>query len=366
MKILWLTWKDSEHPLSGGAEVVNEELAKRLADDGHEVVFLVGGFAGGAAEDARDGFSIIRMGSRISVYWKAYRYYKRHLSEWPDLILDEVNTVPFFAKFYGRQKNILFVHQLCREIWLYQMVLPLSLLGYLLEPLYLWLLNDREVVTVSESTKKDLLRYGFSPDKVHIISEGIELEPVASLAIKKYPMPTILAFGAVRPMKRTHHIVKAFEILKKTMPDARLIVAGSLEGRYGRRVERMIRDSIYTRDIQCLGKVDAGTKIELMQKSHVLAVASVKEGWGLVITEAASQGTPAVVYDADGLRDSVRDGETGLVAEHNTPADLAMKLNEILRNTGRYARIRENAWEWSKTITFDESYRQFADILTRV
>ncbi len=47
MKILWLTWKDIKHPLAGGAEVVNEELAKRLAKDGHEVLFLVGGFEGG-------------------------------------------------------------------------------------------------------------------------------------------------------------------------------------------------------------------------------------------------------------------------------------------------------------------------------
>ena len=39
MKILWLTWKDRKNPLAGGAEVVNEELAKRLVKDGHEVIF---------------------------------------------------------------------------------------------------------------------------------------------------------------------------------------------------------------------------------------------------------------------------------------------------------------------------------------
>ena len=58
MKILWLTWKDREHPLAGGAEVVNEELAKRLVADGHEVTFVVGGFQGGAASAKRDGIDI--------------------------------------------------------------------------------------------------------------------------------------------------------------------------------------------------------------------------------------------------------------------------------------------------------------------
>ncbi len=158
MKILWLTWKDRQHPLAGGAEVVNEELAKRLVADGHEVTFLVGGFPEGLPRAGSRGFKIIRVGSRFSVYWQAYRYYKQHLQGWPDLVIDEVNTIPFLAKLYAKERNILFVHQLCREIWFYEMPFPLSLLGYLIEPLYLRLLNDRKVITVSASSKRDLMR----------------------------------------------------------------------------------------------------------------------------------------------------------------------------------------------------------------
>ncbi|RKY81760.1 glycosyltransferase family 1 protein, partial [candidate division KSB1 bacterium] len=44
MNLLWLTWKDRKHPLAGGAELVNEKLAKRLVQDGHRVIFLVGGY----------------------------------------------------------------------------------------------------------------------------------------------------------------------------------------------------------------------------------------------------------------------------------------------------------------------------------
>ncbi|HAO64415.1 TPA: glycosyltransferase family 1 protein, partial [Candidatus Taylorbacteria bacterium] len=137
MKILWFTWKDRKNPLAGGAEVVNEQLAKRLAADGHEVIFLVGGFEGFSQEEVVDGFKIIRVGGKWSVYFKACQYYKKHLKDWPDLVIDEVNTIPFFTKFYTKQKNILFVHQLCREIWFYQMFFPFSLVGYLIETLYL-------------------------------------------------------------------------------------------------------------------------------------------------------------------------------------------------------------------------------------
>lgn len=360
MKILWLTWKDRKNPASGGAEVVNEELAKRLVADGHEVIFLVGGFEGSKQEEIKDGFKIIRVGGKWSVYLKVYQYYKKHLSEWPDLVIDEVNTIPFFAKFYTKQKNILFVHQLCREIWFYQMFFPLNVIGYLLEPVYLWLLNDRKVITVSESTKKDLMKYGFKEINISIISEGIELEPVVSLeTIKKFENPTILSLGTIRSMKRTDQILKAFEILKKDIPEAKLIIAGKKEGTYGERLIGNIEKSIYKSSIKYIGPVSKEEKIELLQKAHVLAVTSIKEGWGLVVTEANSQGTPAVVYNVDGLRDAVRNNETGLVCEENTPENLAERMSQVLRDRKLYETLQKSGWEGSKEITFDNSYKQF-------
>jgi glycosyltransferase involved in cell wall biosynthesis len=374
MKILWMTWKDRKNPLAGGAEIVNEELAKRLARDGHEVTFIVGGMRGLAMSEHRDGFEVIRVGGRYSVYFEAYRYYKKHFggdtAAVPDLVIDEMNTIPFFARFYVKERTIMFVHQLAREIWWYEMILPLSLIGYLFEPLYLQLLNKSEVITVSESTKSDLMRHGFKPENIHIISEGIEIEPVADLMnIKKFDKPTILALGTVRSMKRTHHILNAFEILKKntltTIPDLQLIIAGKLEGSYGYLVHKHMLSSRYRESIEFRGSVSKGEKIELMQRSHILAVTSIKEGWGLVVTEANSQGTPAVAYDVDGLRDSVRTGETGLITPHNTIQSLAQTMQDILMNPKEYERLRENAWQSSKEITFDKSYEQFLEIIKK-
>ena len=104
MKILWLTWKDQKHPQAGGAELVNQELAKRLVQNGHQVIFLVSSFENALAEEEIDGYKIIRLGNKYSVYWQAYKYYKKNLQGWADLVIDEVNTIPFFAKFYAKQK----------------------------------------------------------------------------------------------------------------------------------------------------------------------------------------------------------------------------------------------------------------------
>jgi glycosyltransferase involved in cell wall biosynthesis len=91
----------------------------------------------------------------------------------------------------------------------------------------------------------------------------------------------------------------------------------------------------------------------------------VKEGWGLIVTEAASQGTPAVVYDIDGLRDSVRHEETGLICRRNTPEDLAKKIVEVLSDKEKYEKMRCNAWQWSKEINFEKSYRDFWETISQ-
>lgn len=360
MRILWFTWKDLRNPRAGGAERVNEELIKRLARRGDEVLIVTAGFRGGAREESVDGYRVLRLGSRWTVYGRAFFHYQWHLRGRFDLVIDEMNTLPFFAKFYAREKNILFVHQLCREIWFYEMCWPLSYAGYLLEPLYLRLLRDRQVLTISESTRQDLLGFGFGADRIRIIGEGIDLQPAEDLAtLEKYPRPTLLSFGAVRAMKRTDHLVRAFELAKKRCPELRLIVAGDYDNPFGRKVFALARRSPYRADIFFTGRVSRTEKIELMRRSHVLLAASVKEGWGLVVTEANSQGTPAIAYDVDGLRDSVCHGRTGILCRKNTPAEMAASILLMLEENNRYERMRRSAWQESKKVTFENCFAKF-------
>ncbi len=362
MNILWFTWRDLKNPLAGGAELINEEIAKRLVINGHHLTFIVSGFAGGMPEEVRDGYRIIRVGNRYTVYWHAYRYYKQNLTGLADLVIDEMNTIPFFCKYYVKERNILFSYQLCREIWFYQMPFPFSVIGYLLEPIYLRLLNDRQVITESDSTKKDLLRYGFQAEKISIITVGIKIKQLDNLSLSdKFPLPTLLSLGSIRGMKRTADQIKAFEIAKLQIPELQLKVAGSAGDGYGRKVVRMIKESPYAKDIQYLGPVRDDVKMDLMRKSHAIMVTSVKEGWGLIVTEANSQGTPAIVYDVDGLRDSVRHLETGIICKSNSPDALAQAVVKLFSNHSEYQRLRTNAWQWSRELTFERCYEDFSE-----
>lgn len=368
MKFLWLTWKDYTHPAAGGAEVVLRELSQRLVRDGHEVTFLTVQHPGSAAREVLDGIEVIRVGtSRYLHPFQALAHYIKHMRNKYDVVVEVVNTAPYFASlFKGSSKAFVFYHQLAREVWSHELKQPFSGVGYyFIEPISTWLMSKAkaDLITISDSTLNDLQRFGFKRSHSHIISEGIEIEPIGSLGDStKFQSPTMLSLGAMRAMKRTLDQVKAFELAKQNIPNLKLIVAGDTSGEYARTVLDHINHSQYTEDISVEGRVSFERKIELMQKAHVFTVTSVKEGWGLVVTEANSQGTPAVVYDVDGLRDSVRDRETGIVTAPN-PDALAEGIVCMLSDEERYDAMRTAAWDWSKRITFDQSYADFKNVL---
>ncbi len=365
MNILWFTWKDKDNPLAGGAELINEELAARLSQDGHEVVFITAGFNGSKNKQSRRGFKIIRVGSRFTVYVAAFIEYKRHWANWPDLVIDECNTMPFFASFYTKGRQVLFFHMLCGKIWFYEFPPILSAIGYIAEPIYLRILKrNLPVITVSESTKQDLVRNGYRPKNIHIISEGINLDPIPNLNDQdRFPKPTLLSLGAIRPMKRTLDQIKAYELAKQKIQDLQLIIAGDASSHYGKRISAYVTRSPYAASIRQYGHVTPAEKLNLLKRSHVILSTSVKEGWGLTITEAASLGTPAAAYNADGLRDSIVDGVTGLLTRTNTPASLADTIQALLSNPASYKKLQTEAWKLSSGITFDQSYKDFKQAL---
>ncbi|MBA3551052.1 glycosyltransferase, partial [Patescibacteria group bacterium] len=196
MRLLWFSSKDIKNPKAGGAETIKHELAKRLVKNGHRVTFLASKFKGALPEEKIDGYNVIRIGSQWSIYRKARKYYENYLKKKFDIVIDEVHPIPFFAKKYVKEKNILFIHQLNRDTWFYKFYFPLSFIAYLYEMFYLRQLRDKKVVTVSESTKRDLLNFKFPSQNISVISVGVELEPIKFLSENdKFQAPTILSLG---------------------------------------------------------------------------------------------------------------------------------------------------------------------------
>jgi glycosyltransferase involved in cell wall biosynthesis len=320
LRILILNWRDINHPNAGGAEVYTHNLAEEWRKEGHDVTLFSAEVHGRPRAEVFEGVSIHRRGSRLSVYREARLFYREEGKGQFDLVIDEINTRPFFAPSWVDDAPVVaLVHQVCRELWYYQLPYPLAFLGrYFFEPRWLNAYRDIPTVTVSQSSKESLEAYGLKD--VTVVPEGHY--PASELPnVPREECPTIVFVGRLEANKRPEEAIQAFALLRETMPTAVLWVIGTGS------TEDKLRLSA-PEGVKFFSKVSSSEKTERLARAHALVVTSVREGWGLVVTEAAAVGTATIAYDVPGLRDSVR--ASGGILTAPDPTSLAMELEKYL------------------------------------
>lgn len=296
LRVLLCNWRDLAHPAAGGAEVWTHEVATALVESGHAVTVFCAEVSGRPSSEVIDGVRYLRRGSKTGVYREARSFYRREGRGRFDLVIDEVSTRPFgCARWVKDAPSICVVHQLAREVWFYEMPLPVAFAGrYVLERHWLRSIRRARVLAVSESTKKSLREIGIQD--VRVVPEGFRAPPLSRY--EKEEQPTVCWVGRLAANKRPDHAVRAFALAKASLPDAKLWVIGS--GPMQAALERSAPP-----DVHFFGRVDDDKKLELLGRSHAVMATSVREGWGLTVTEAAAVGTPAIGYAVPGLIDSI-------------------------------------------------------------
>lgn len=354
MKILVMNWRDIKNPSHGGAEVFTHEHLKRWVRAGHNCFLITSAFPGCTEREEIDGYTVYRSGTKFSVYWHAYKLYKKYFKQRVDLVIDEINTIPFFTPLYVKERKMTLIHQLCREIWFYEAPFPCSLIGYLLEPLYLQLYRNYPSMVLSESTKHDVQRMGFT--YVRVLSEGINFKPVDT--VPKKEKNVLVYVGRLKKSKRVHHIIKALMFIKEKIPSVQLWIVGDGDESYKHTLHNLIKRYNLTNQVTFFGYVTPTERNKLMSKAEAILVTSVKEGYGLIVPEANACGTPAIVYDVDGLRDAVHDNTTGLIVLQNNPSFLSETIIRFLSDKKLRSQLSYNALASSKTFTWDKSAQQ--------
>ncbi|NPV02740.1 MAG: glycosyltransferase family 4 protein [Brevinematales bacterium] len=366
-KILWLSRRDIKHPASGGAEVFCDKVMTGMVKKGYEITLFCASFPGASPEDTINGYRVVRSGGSFSVFLKGNRFTKQHRAGY-DAIIDEVNTIPFFTHRFrdARRKTFALVHQLAREIWFYQMPFPVSLAGYIAEPFLLRPYRKiNAVITVSESTRHGLTAMGLKND-IFIIREPLNLPLIPFERTQdKFSALTLVYLGRIMPSKRVEEIIKTLAVLTPEEPNARLIIMGGGEKKYTARLKKLADKLGISANIEFTGFVTDEQKSTNLRRSHFLMMTSTREGWGMVVNEANAQGTPAVVYDAPGLRDSVKDGVNGIICRDNTPAQAAARMIEIYRNRESYTAMVKNSLADAATFSPQKTVDEFENVLIR-
>jgi glycosyltransferase involved in cell wall biosynthesis len=339
----------------GGAEVFTREVAKRWVASGHEVNLFTSQFPSCKREEVADGVKIVRAGGRFTVYRQAKKIYsERFRSENFDVIIDEINTVPFFApKFIkNNEKVVALIHQLAREYWFYETPFPISYLGYhFLENKWLKQYADVPTVTVSESTRRDLVDLGFK--HVSVVPEGLNFEPLNDVPVKD-TKPVVVFSGRLKRAKRPDHAIQAFKIVKEKVPDAELWIFG--DGPFRHALERISGSGV-----SFFGNLNNAERRELLKKSWVLMVPGLREGWGLNIIEANALGVPCVAYNVHGLKDSIKNDETGLLVEAGNVEALAENVIRILENQSKRQSLSLKALKYAKEFNWDKTAKEFIE-----
>jgi glycosyltransferase involved in cell wall biosynthesis/O-antigen/teichoic acid export membrane protein len=353
-RVLLVNWRDVEHPDAGGAETFAQEVGRRWVEQGHEVTLLSSGFPGGPPVAEIDGVRVRRLGRLRTGSFHALVQRELARVRGFDFVVESINTIPFLTPVWRRRlpPTIALVHQLAVDVWDAELPRPMAHVGRRVERTLLQLYREAAVVAVSESTRADLVDLGFS--NVRVVPPGLD-EPPDVRDLPKEPAPTFLFVGRLAANKRPTHAVAAFRTLKEKLPLAQLWVVGSGP------LERELRETAPP-DVTFFGRVSREELFTRMARAHGLLVPSIREGWGLVVVEANSVGTPAVGYDIPGLRDSIRAGETGLLSPAGDVEALAGEACSLLADAERYGRMREAAIAWAGRFSWDATAMKLLDI----
>lgn len=370
MNILIFSWRGPGHPHSGGAEISTHEHAKGWVRAGHDVTLFSSYYFGAKAEEVIDGVKIIRQGAQIlGVHLKAFIWYVFGNHQKYDLIIDQFHGIPFFTPLYIKEKKLAFIHEVTKEVWnLNPWPYPLNslpaIVGTILEPLIFKIIYKKiPFMTVSESTKKDLMEWGIAKKSITVIHNGFNNPnyPKNKKEFKK----TIIYLGAISKDKGIEDALIAFRDLHERCPNIQFWVVGKGEEHKLECLKKKTKVFGIEKVTKFFGFVSEKEKYDLLSRAHILINPSVREGWGFVVIEAASVGVSTVAYNVAGLKDSVVDGKTGLLCDTN-PEALASKIKYLLDNAKLYQSLSANCLKWSREFSWEKSVNASLKLLETI
>jgi glycosyltransferase involved in cell wall biosynthesis len=366
MRLLWLNWRDIQHPWAGGAEVHLHETAKRLVKMGHAITVLSSHSGNLPKQDCIDGYRVVRVADNDSYPLGACPLLRR-LGKQFDIVIEDYSKFPLYVPFLigFAKRTLVIVHHLNRRVYFGELPLFKALIAYILETVmpYIYTRIFRtQMVAVSESTAKELVALKADPRMVTVIHNGAPNPGRDHLSWEeKTPEPTLAYLGRLKKYKQPEHALLAFRLVLRDFPNAKMVIMG--DGERLHNLQRIVA-TLKIPNVQFTGRVDNKTKTDFMAKAWLLLQTSQREGWGLAVIEAGDCGTPSVVYDVEGLRDSVRDKVTGLVVQPNITR-LASATIELLADKERLQGMSQRAMDYAKKFSWNETARKFDNLFAR-
>ena len=344
-----LGWRDFADRDAGGSERHAHEFMTRFANAGLEVTHRTSAAVGLPATERRSGYDVVRRGGRVTLFPRAVASEMVHRMGGYDALIEIWNAVPFMSPVWCRKPRIGFLHHIHGPMWDQILPKPLARMGQVLEtrlapPFY----RRTTMLTPSDATRDELLKLGFRPGNVTAVPNGVE--PFFQPGGDRSPTPLVAAVGRFAPVKRFERLIEAALVAKQRVPALEVTIAG--EGPELERLQRIVAGARAENWITFPGRLSNDDLLALYQRAWIVASASLAEGWGLTLTEAAACGTPAVATDISGHRCSVVDGVTGVLAPVES---LGEAIAAVLGDDASREQMGKAALARAQTLTWESS-----------
>ena len=151
--------------------------------------------------------------------------------------------------------------------------------------------------------------------------------------------PVVGTIARLHRQKGIEFLLRAAKEIRGLHPEVRIVVVGG--GPLEKRLKREAEKAGLGRGFLMLGERTEAR--ELLSLFDIFVLPSLWEGLPLALLEAASFGKPIIASDIDGVREVIKDGETGILVPPGSPGRLAEAIIRLLEDRTLAAKLGERA-----------------------
>lgn len=346
-----VAWRDVDDPEAGGSEIHADAIAQRWASAGLKVTLRTSAIEGARAQVERNGYHIDRRSGRYALFSNAAREGFRFRAKADEGLVEIWNGMPFFSPIWFRGPRVTFIHHVHDVMW--DLTLPpwMAKSGRILETTVAPRIYAREsVVTLSQSSRNEIVdMMGLTPEKVRVVPPGVD--EIFRPSVPRSATPLVVAVGRLVPVKGFDALIASLVAAHEVVPQLEAVIVG--EGREREALVSLVRELRATSWLHLAGRVEGEELVRLYGRAWLVASASMREGWGMTLSEAGACGTPAVATDIAGHRDVVRHGVSGLLV--NSATELSAAIAALLTDEQRRSAMGEAALRRASELSWDRT-----------